>query len=134
MVDMHENSNYSIYHMADMSDYSIYVSNLAANSPTDITLSAARAFAREFSWAEIKHNSKSGFVAFQKQYNYDNIRLVIFYRTGTVLSELDHPDKGPTKLFRMHVDTQLMGELFKNPRKHSNLGYYSPGKPTPPPS
>jgi len=34
--------------------------------------------------------------------------------------------EGWTKLFRLHVDIKVMGELFENPRKHVYLGYFKP--------
>lgn len=124
----HANTNYSVYHTAAMTDYSIYLNNLANNSPTDITLESARQFAEEYGWAEVKHNANNGFVAFGKQYG--DKRLIVYYSTGTVLSELVHPKQGATKQFRMHVDNHLMRKLFENPRMHTYLAYYTPWQQT----
>lgn len=110
--------------MADMADYSIYLENLADNPPTDITLESARKFAEEFCWTKIKHHVLNGFVVFGKGRGEDEKRLVVYYNTGTVMSRLKHPKTGWRNLFRMHVDTQLMRKLFKNPREHTYLGYY----------
>lgn len=46
------------------------------------------------------------------------------YTTGTVGTCLNHPSKGKTQLFRRNVSLDLLVEIFRNPRIHTNTGYY----------
>jgi len=48
----------------------------------------------------------------------------VYYTTGTVGTFLNHPTKGKTQLFRRNVSLDLLGQIFRNPRIHTNTGYY----------
>lgn len=116
--------------MADMADFSICSHKIADDPPTDITLEGAWALPKEFDWCEIQHNETIGFVSFRKGLDEDEERLVIYYENGTVLSisyhEKHESEDGPSKMFRMHGDAQLIRKLFINLREHSCLGYFTP--------
>lgn len=60
-----------------------------------------------------------GMMSFRKK----DMRINVWYRTGTVATCINHPVKGKTQLFRRGVDYDLMDKIFKNPRIHTNKGY-----------
>lgn len=78
-----------------------------------------------------------------------NIKMVRFMRAGdggvtkiniyyggkggrsnlfTVATALNHPIKGKTQLFRKHITTQELEAILKNPRMHTDKGYYGNGR------
>ena len=54
-----------------------------------------------------------------------NIRINVYWTTGTVGTCLDHPRQGKTQLFRRNVDLSSLRAIFQNPRTHTGSGYHT---------
>ncbi|OEU08134.1 hypothetical protein FRACYDRAFT_196927 [Fragilariopsis cylindrus CCMP1102] len=52
------------------------------------------------------------------------VRINIYFTTGTVASCLFHPIKGKSQLFRWNQSIKNIGTIFANPRTHTGDGYY----------
>ena len=102
-----------------------------------------RRFASKNGYRMCQHDRREGVVAFEKPDDQEdgnnNNRLLVrvWYRTGTVGTYLKHPRQGKTQMFRRDVgnDNGLLGNIFANPRIHTNLGYQTkPNTPNSTPS
>ena len=52
------------------------------------------------------------------------VRINVYFTTGTVSTSLDHPTSGKTQLFRPNgPDYELLDKIFENPRVHTDKGY-----------
>lgn len=84
-----------------------------------LPLDAVRTIASEYGYTEIGLNEKSVVISFRR----DDIRINVYYTTGTVGTCVDHPKQGKTQLFRKNVDLQMLKTIFGNPRVHTDRGY-----------
>ena len=85
------------------------------------TVDEVRAAASGTSFFETDHNEASRVISFKDQ---SGSRVNVYYTTGTVGTCLNHPAKGKTQLFRRNVSLDLLGQIFRNPRIHTDTGYY----------
>ena len=89
---------------------------------------ARRTAARVGGLREVQHNEASRVVAFLTR---DDIRINVWFTTGTVGTYLDHPRMGKTQLFRRGVGLDLLEKIFRNPRIHTNAGYHFASQQSP---
>lgn len=93
--------------------------------PVNDYASQARKYANKFGWKEIAHKEANKLISFQKDLEPKKpSRINIYYTTKTVGTCLHHPYKGKTQLFRKNVDVKQLVKIFKNPRCHTDKGYY----------
>jgi len=71
-------------------------------------------------WRQIDHQPKIKMVSFKK----GKARINVYYTTMTVGTCIDHPKKGKTQLFRRNVSMETLTKIFRNPRIHTQRGYY----------
>jgi hypothetical protein len=105
----------------------------------EMSIETIRRFASKTGYRMCQHDRREGVVAFEKPDDEDGNRLLVrvWYRTGTVGTYLKHPRQGKTQMFRRDVgnDNGLLGNIFANPRIHTNLGYQTkPNAPNATPS
>ena len=85
-----------------------------------------RLLASRYGYRMCQHDAREGVIAFEKLDEDGNKVLVrVWYRTGTVGTYLKHPRQGKT-LVRKDIgkdNWSLLGNIFANPRIHTNLGY-----------
>lgn len=72
-------------------------------------------------WEEIDHQKNIYMLSFKK----GDCRINVYYSKGTVSTSLNHPTKGKTQLFRRNQSFRQMDKLFRNPRRHTGVGYYT---------
>ena len=84
-----------------------------------LSLDTVRRTARDEGYREIFYNENSRVISFQR----GDVRINVYYTTGTVGTCIDHPRQGKTQLFRRDVDSSLLRTLFNNPRTHTDRGY-----------
>lgn len=84
---------------------------------------AVRRLAKKHGWTE--EVAKDTNVLIFSRYFEGHQQVNVWWRTGTVATSLKHPNKGKTQLYRRNVSMQMMLEIFKNPRVHTDLGYYT---------
>jgi hypothetical protein len=65
-------------------------------------------------------NYESGMRSFARGAERINIWLTMM----TVATAINHPKKGKTQLYRKHCDMKTLESILRNPRRHTNLGYY----------
>ena len=86
-----------------------------------------RLLASRYGYRMCQHDAREGVIAFEKLDEDGNKVLVrVWYRTGTVGTYLKHPRQGKTQMFRKDIgkdNWSLLGNIFANPRIHTNLGY-----------
>eukprot|EP00933_Yihiella_yeosuensis_P005859 TRINITY_DN110459_c0_g1_i1.p1 TRINITY_DN110459_c0_g1~~TRINITY_DN110459_c0_g1_i1.p1 ORF type:complete len:417 (-),score=56.68 TRINITY_DN110459_c0_g1_i1:67-1317(-) len=70
---------------------------------------------------EVQFSTSSRVIAFK---TWDGMRINVYYTTGTVGTCLEHPRQGKTQLFRRNVDYNMLENIFRNPRIHTDLGYH----------
>eukprot|EP00579_Thalassiosira_antarctica_P025051 CAMPEP_0202020868 /NCGR_PEP_ID=MMETSP0905-20130828/45506_1 /ASSEMBLY_ACC=CAM_ASM_000554 /TAXON_ID=420261 /ORGANISM="Thalassiosira antarctica, Strain CCMP982" /LENGTH=439 /DNA_ID=CAMNT_0048582575 /DNA_START=40 /DNA_END=1359 /DNA_ORIENTATION=+ len=57
--------------------------------------------------------------------NYSNdVKINVYWTTGTVGTCLDHPKRGKTQRFRRHVELRDLVKIFRNPCVRTGAGYY----------
>jgi hypothetical protein len=76
--------------------------------------------AGELGYSQIQFNKASRVISFGR----GQVRINVYYTTGTVSTSLDHPVQGKTQLFRRKVDIRSLREIFDNPRMHTGAGYH----------
>ena len=86
-------------------------------------ISKIRSIAHRYGYAEVQFNEKSCVIGFKRMDG--NVRINVYYTTGTIASCLSHPLKGKTQLFRRNQSLDDMELIFKNPRIHTGDGYYT---------
>ncbi len=92
-------------------------------SPKRLNLEAVKNLAREEKLKLISFSEKSRVISFRK--SVGNVRINVYWTTGTVGTCLDHPRQGKTQLFRRNVDLPTLREIFQNPRLHTGSGYHT---------
>ena len=90
------------------------------NNPYIDRLDKIKIIAKKHGWRMIDHQPKIYLLSFGKE----NDRINVYYSKMTVGTCLDHPKKGKTQLYRKRVGQLLLEKIFKNPRTHTNKGYY----------
>jgi hypothetical protein len=91
------------------------------NTMTPIPIDAARKIASMYNYAEICLNKTSRVVSFRNMEN--DIKIKIYYTTGTVGTCLKHPNNGETQLVRRERTPHDLEEIFKNPGCPTGVGY-----------
>jgi len=84
------------------------------------SLSEVEGLAKKNGWLKIDYQENIGMVSFKK----DRVRVNVYLSRMTVSTAMKHPKKGKTQLFRQDVSLEQLEEIFKNPRTHTNKGYY----------
>jgi len=54
----------------------------------------------------------------------ERVKVHVYLRTRTVATQLDHPRRGKTQLFRRDVSIEDLRRIFGDPREHTSKGYY----------
>lgn len=85
-------------------------------------LKEVRKIAAKFAWHEIAHQADIYMVSFTCA---PGVRINVYYSKMTVATCVNHPKKGKTQLFRKHVTFAMLEKIFKNPRLHTGVGYYT---------
>jgi len=84
-------------------------------------LNLIKDIAKKYEYIEIDHQENIYMISFKK----NDIRINVYYSKMTIATCINHPKKGKTQLFRRGVwDIKLVENIFKNPRVHTDLGYY----------
>ena len=86
-----------------------------------ITLTGARRLAGQHGYEEIYFNETSRVVSFK---SYE-VRVNVYYTTGTVGTCLEHPSQGHTQLFGRNVTLDGLGAILDNPRIHTGARYHT---------
>jgi len=87
-----------------------------------LTIENVRRVARFADAKEIVHKVNEKLLSFSLRNNND-VRINVYYTTGTVGTCIDHPHQGKTQLFRRCVTVQILKQIFDNPRIHTDKGY-----------
>jgi len=87
-----------------------------------------RALASKYEYKEIELKEKEAayMLSFlhRNRPNCGEVRISVYFTTGTVITSLDHPQAGKTELFRKNgPDYELLDRIFENPRVHTDKGY-----------
>eukprot|EP00944_MAST-04C_sp_MAST-4C-sp1_P011908 g11908.t1 len=90
------------------------------NNP--LTLELVRKKAREADAIEIAFKPQEKLVSFRPASNGD-VRINVYYTTGTVGTCINHPRQGRTQLFRRNVTIKMLVDILSNPRVHTGAGY-----------
>ena len=83
-------------------------------------LNTTRQLAAIYGWEEIDHQPKQLMVSFRR----DGVRVNVYYSKMTVGTCLKHPKRGFTQLFRRNVSREMLEEILRYPRVHTDRGYY----------
>jgi len=87
----------------------------------DKKIKAITRMATSEDWYLLTHQQMSHMLSFTKDFE----RINVYYTKMTVTSCLNHPKFGNTQLIRKNISMERLGELFKNPRIHTGVGYYT---------
>lgn len=77
--------------------------------------------AKQENWYFYTHNKITMMLSFKKS----GERINVFYTKMTVATCVFHPRFGKTQLFRKNVSMKELADIFKNPRTHTDKGYYT---------
>ena len=72
-------------------------------------------------WSLYTHNKITVMLSFKK----NSERINVYYSKMTVATCVKHPKFGKTQLFRKNITIKQLEEIFKNPRTHTDKGYYT---------
>lgn len=96
----------------------------SSSSVAPLNVDFIRHLALFFNYREIFHNSTSRIISFDHHTN--DVRINIYYTTGTVGTVLKHPSHPHrTQLFRFKCSIEDINGIFQNPRMHTGRGYYT---------
>lgn len=102
---------------------------------TDKKAYVATELAAKHGWQVLDIQGNIKMVRFMRAENGDVQKVNVYYggKGGrsdlyTLATALNHPTKGKTQLFRKFIDTKELEEVLKNPRIHTQKGYYRNGK------
>lgn len=79
--------------------------------------------ARREGWEIIDHQTNVFMLSFVRGFQTINVN----YSNMEVVTNINHPKKGRTRLFRKGVNMDLLRKLFVDPRYHTDKGYYKSG-------
>ena len=82
------------------------------------------AIANRTGWNNINVNLLTRLVSYAKIIELGYCRIDVYFTTMTVSVALRHPKKGKTQLHRKSITDAELGQIFRNPRKHTGKGYY----------
>ena len=85
-----------------------------------MTIKRILELATKYNWEFLGEQKDNYMLSFYKE----GMRINVWYTKMTVATCLRHPKWGKTQLFRKLVSNPLMEEIFKNPRTHTDKGYY----------
>lgn len=95
---------------------------------------AAAALALKHGWGLLDVQENIKMVRFMKAASGDVQKVNIYYggkggkrNLYTVATALNHPTRGKTQLFRKHITEQELEQILRNPRQHTDKGYYQNG-------
>ena len=80
----------------------------------------------EYEPIELKEKESAYMLSFRhrNKLGCGDVRINVYFTTGTVSTSLDHPKAGKTQLFRKNgPDYELLDTIFENPRVHTDKGY-----------
>lgn len=84
--------------------------------------------AKRYEWQLIDIQANIKMLRFMRAYKGSIVKVNVYYGkkngTYTVATALQHPTKGKTQLFRKGITTQELEAVLKNPRTHTDKGYY----------
>ncbi len=126
-------SSTQLYNDSNNKVYSV-PSNLKGDQ---LNLRNVRRLAKNNHYKEIYYNRPSKVISFtrknpnKKRNNHSsqdsssssNVRITVYWTTGTVITLMNHPTQGQTQLLRRNIDIQTLQEIFENPRDQKGLGY-----------
>mmetsp|Transcript_17716 Transcript_17716/g.38276 ORF Transcript_17716/g.38276 Transcript_17716/m.38276 type:complete len:445 (-) Transcript_17716:537-1871(-) len=112
----------------------------AIDDPTDgnaLDLEEVKRLAAEEDYELVYFSKESRLISFQPtegdadsdggdNENSNDVRINIYWTTGTIGTCFDHPTRGKTQFFRRVVGLRALGDIFRNPRVvHTDTdGYY----------
>jgi len=80
-----------------------------------------RLMAERHGWNFVQHQES------QKKLRFDRITdhtvIDVWYSRMTVCTILNHPTQQRTALYRKRLSMDMIEDVFKNPRIHTNVGY-----------
>jgi len=88
-----------------------------------MNLAKLKKLAKSHGWDLHDYQQNIEMVSFVKVFKGDPARINIYITKMTVATCITHPRQGKTQLFRKKVGDKLMGDIFKNPRVHTDKGY-----------
>ena len=86
-----------------------------------LEIDAVKRIAERHGWYVLAHHPQSYVLIFAN--SSEEERVNVYYTTGTVATTLRHR-KGKKQLFRRNRTLSDLGQIFKNPRVHTGVGYY----------
>ena len=102
---------------------STLIEPLAISPQGSLSLQSVRNLAIKARLNLISLSETSRVISFGKP--ADNVRINVYWTTGTVGTCLEHPRQGKTQLFRRNVDLSTLQQIFQNPRLHTGTGYHT---------
>ena len=82
--------------------------------------------AKKYDWELVDWQENIYMASWVKQEGQNDMRINVYLTKMTVATSLNHPKKGKTQLYRRQVfKSELLEKLFKNPRQHTDKGYYT---------
>lgn len=92
-------------------------------------MKAVADLAAKHGWSGMIHQPENLMLSFFKGEKENRTRVNVYYTTMTVGTALKHPTKGKTQLFRRNVSPAMLERILKNPRTHTQRGYYERRRP-----
>ena len=80
----------------------------------------AKIIAEYFGWKFVHVYTNPAVVIFRNR----ETRFNFYYDIKKVKTDMNHPKRGKTELFRTNVDLITLINLFLNPRAHTGKGFY----------
>lgn len=74
-------------------------------------------------WHLVQVDQKTYMLGF-KMGEQKHPRINVYVTKSTFVTQIDHPTKGKTQLFRRNVWPENYDKIFANPRVHTGRGYY----------
>jgi len=84
--------------------------------------------AEKHDWNEMIEQDNIGMISFFKKIQGFECRINVYLTTMSVTTYIKHPKKGRGQLYRKAVDPKQLNKIFKNPRQHTGIGYYTKPK------
>lgn len=85
-----------------------------------LSVSDIRILAVRNHWIELNFQQKNNLISFKK----NDVRMNVHLSTSIVSTSMNHPKHGKTQLFRYKCNLLDIRKLMRNPRMHTNKGYY----------
>lgn len=75
-------------------------------------------------WLFVEYQDNIGMMYFHKNIDGFDCRINVYITNMSVTTYINHPKKGKGQLYRKNVSVKELQGIFKNPRIHTNKGYY----------